>query len=148
MTTVYRIAADCIVVAHMGYVLTVVLGLPAIWWGIVRKHRWARNVWWRCGHLAMILVVVAESWAGITCPLTVWEQQLREAAGGQSYRILRRQSGSQRALLRSGTMGLHHALHSFWIARAGLIHRRTSILETIVSMVGTEPKRIWIIIAV
>lgn len=85
MSTLYRIAADCIVVAHMGYVLTVVLGLPAIWWGIVRKHRWARNVWWRCGHLAMILVVVAESWAGITCPLTIWEQQLREAAGGQSY---------------------------------------------------------------
>jgi uncharacterized protein DUF2784 len=86
MSLFYRIAADLVVVFHMVYVLIVVLGLPAIWWGIARKHNWIRNIWLRGGHLAMIVIVVAEAWAGITCPLTIWEQQLRDAAGQQSYR--------------------------------------------------------------
>ncbi len=85
MSLLYRLAADGVVVLHMAYVLIVVLGLPAIWWGIVRKHDWVRNVWLRGGHLAMILIVVGEAWAGITCPLTVWEHQLRDVAGQQSY---------------------------------------------------------------
>lgn len=72
-------------VLHMAYVLIVVLGLPAICWGIVRKQAWVRSIWLRGGHLAMILIVVGEAWAGITCPLTVWEHQFRDAAGQQSY---------------------------------------------------------------
>lgn len=85
MSLFYRLAADGVVGLHMAYVLIVVLGLPAICWGIVRKHDWVRNVWLRGGHLAMILIVVGEAWAGITCPLTVWEHQLRDAAGQQAY---------------------------------------------------------------
>ena len=85
MPLIYRIAADAVVLFHMAYVLVVVLGLPAIWIGILRKRRWVRNFWWRCGHLSMILIVVAEAWAGITCPLTTWESQLRELAGQQTY---------------------------------------------------------------
>ena len=49
MSLLYRLAADGVVVLHMAYVLVVVLGLPAIWWGIVRKHDWVRNVWLRGG---------------------------------------------------------------------------------------------------
>jgi hypothetical protein len=86
MTFLYRIAADFVVVVHAAYVLTVVLGLPAIWLGIVLRHNWVRNFWLRSGHLSMILIVVAEAWAGITCPLTLWEQQLRTMAGQESYR--------------------------------------------------------------
>ena len=86
MSLFYRLAADLVVVLHMAYVLVVVLGLPAIWWGIARKHEWVRNIWLRGGHLAMIVIVVGEAWAGITCPLTTWEQQLRDAAGQQAYR--------------------------------------------------------------
>ena len=85
MPLLYRIAADVVVLLHMTYVLTVVLGLPAIWIGILLKHQWARSFWWRCGHLSMILIVVAETWAGITCPLTIWEHQLRELAKQESY---------------------------------------------------------------
>ena len=85
MTLFYRFAADAVVIIHLIYVLVVVLGLPAIWLGIVFGHRWARNVWWRCGHLLMIVIVVVETWAGITCPLTTWENQLRELAGQQTY---------------------------------------------------------------
>ena len=85
MSLFYRLAADGVVGLHMAYVLIVVLGLPAICWGIVRKQAWVRNIWLRGGHLAMILIVVGEAWAGITCPLTVWEHQLRDAAGQQAY---------------------------------------------------------------
>jgi Protein of Unknown function (DUF2784) len=80
VTLFYRIAAEAVMIAHLGYFLTVVLGLPAIWIGIVRRHKWARNFLWRFGHLSMIAIVVVESWAGITCPLTIWEYQLRELA--------------------------------------------------------------------
>jgi len=45
MSLLYRLAADLVVIFHMAYVLTVVLGLPAIWWGIARKHEWVRNIW-------------------------------------------------------------------------------------------------------
>ena len=86
MSLFFRIAADLVVVLHMAYVLVVVLGLPAIGWGIARKQEWVRNVWLRGGHLAMIVIVVGEAWAGMTCPLTTWEHQLRDAAGQQSYR--------------------------------------------------------------
>ncbi len=86
MSLCFRIAADLVVVLHMAYVLVVVFGLPAIGWGIARKHEWVRNIWLRGGHLAMIVIVVGEAWAGMTCPLTTWEHQLREAAGQQSYR--------------------------------------------------------------
>lgn len=86
MTLVYRIVADAVVIAHMAYVLVVVLGLPAIWFGIARRQQWARHFWLRVGHLMMIVIVVGEAWAGITCPLTVWEQQLRRLAGDESYR--------------------------------------------------------------
>ena len=85
MTIFYRLTADAIVLIHMAYVLTVVLGLPAIWIGIWCRHSWARNFWWRCGHLSMIAIVVAETWAGITCPLSTWEYQLRELAQQETY---------------------------------------------------------------
>jgi hypothetical protein len=34
----------------------------------------------------LILLVVLESWAGITCPLTTREQWLREWSAGRTYR--------------------------------------------------------------
>lgn len=86
MQLLYRIAADFTVIVHMAYVLTVVLGLPAIWIGIARGHAWSRNFWWRVGHLAMILIVVGEAWTNVTCPLTTWEAQLRTLAGQKSYK--------------------------------------------------------------
>jgi hypothetical protein len=85
MELFYRLTADAIVILHMAYVLTVVLGLPVTWIGILTKRAWARNFWWRCGHLAMILIVVFEVWMGITCPLTTWEFQLRELAKQETY---------------------------------------------------------------
>ncbi|MBX6315062.1 MAG: DUF2784 domain-containing protein [Isosphaeraceae bacterium] len=76
-----RLLADLIVVLHFAYVAFVVFGLVAILIGLALRRNWARNFWFRVLHLAMILLVVAEAWLGIICPLTTWEQTLRRMAG-------------------------------------------------------------------
>jgi hypothetical protein len=77
--------ADLMVVIHASYVSFVVFGLAAILLGVVFRWTWVRNVWFRALHLIAIGIVVAESLAGIPCPLTVWERQLRETGGQASY---------------------------------------------------------------
>ena len=79
------ILADVIVVAHAAYVGFVVLGLVAILAGVAFRWQWVRNPWFRWTHLTMIGIVVAEALAGIPCPLTVWEHQLRKGAGQVAY---------------------------------------------------------------
>jgi hypothetical protein len=78
---VYQLLADLIVVLHAGYVGFVVLGVPAILFGAWRGYGWARNFWFRAVHLLMIGIVALEALFGILCPLTDWEDQLRELAG-------------------------------------------------------------------
>ncbi|MEO1993706.1 MAG: DUF2784 domain-containing protein [Planctomycetaceae bacterium] len=85
MAHVYRLAADAVVLVHGVFALSVVLGLVLILVGWFRKWDWIRNIPIRLIHLGMISIVVLESWLGITCPLTTWEQQLRAAAGEASY---------------------------------------------------------------
>jgi hypothetical protein len=80
-----RMLADLMVVIHASYVSFVVFGLVAILLGVVFRWTWVRNVWFRALHLIAIGIVVAESLAGIPCPLTVWERQLRETGGQISY---------------------------------------------------------------
>ena len=76
-----RVLADAVVVVHAGYVSFVVFGQLAILIGWLLGWKWIRNVPFRLAHLVAILVVVLEAWCGITCPLTTWEQRLRERAG-------------------------------------------------------------------
>ena len=77
----YRFLADSIVIVHFAYVAFVVLGMAAIVAGAVLGWRWVRNFWFRAIHLLMIAAVVAESLCGVLCPLTDWEDRLRELAG-------------------------------------------------------------------
>lgn len=77
--------ADVILVTHFLFVLFVVGGLPAIWLGAARGWHWVRNLWFRVGHLAAIVLVTAESLAGIWCPLTVWEDALRGNRSDMSF---------------------------------------------------------------
>ena len=86
MQLFYRILADAIVVVHAAFVLFVVGGLALVLLGRWRGWRWVHNVWFRGLHLAAIAFVVAESWLGIVCPLTEWEQSLRDLAGQTAYR--------------------------------------------------------------
>jgi multisubunit Na+/H+ antiporter MnhB subunit len=82
---IYRLAADAVVIVHMAYVLFVIVGLALTLLGCALRWQWVRDPWFRGIHLAMILVVVAEAWLGIVCPLTTWEHRLRELAGDESY---------------------------------------------------------------
>jgi hypothetical protein len=73
-----RAFADLILIAHCAFVLFVVGGLPAIWIGAARGWRWVRNFRFRAAHLAAICFVALEALLGMACPLTVWEDALRE----------------------------------------------------------------------
>jgi hypothetical protein len=71
----YRLAADAILLVHLGFVLFALLGgLLAGWWRIF-----------------LLLHPPAAAWAvfveltGRGCPLTTWEQQLRLRAGEAGY---------------------------------------------------------------
>ena len=79
------ILADVLVVVHAAYVGFLVLGLVAILAGVAFRWRWVRSPGFRWTHITMTGIVVAESLAGIPCPLTVWERRLREGAGQVAY---------------------------------------------------------------
>ena len=106
-----RVLADLIVVFHACYVSFVVFGLAAILAGIVFRWGWVRNFWFRAIHLVMIAIVVGESLAGVPCPLTVWEQQLRKRAGEALHGGFPRLLGPSADLLPGGALGLHADLH-------------------------------------
>lgn len=65
--------------------LFVVGSLPLIWVGAWLKFTFVRNRWFRLTHLAAILVVVGESLAGVTCPLTAWENAARQIETDQGF---------------------------------------------------------------
>jgi len=81
----YRLLADLVVTVHCAYVAFVILGLALTLIGAALHWRWVRNFWFRVMHLAMIGFVVAEAWYGVVCPLTTWENELRELAGQAAY---------------------------------------------------------------
>src|SRR5205823_1139445 len=81
---------------HVAYVAFVVGGLAAIASGGWRGWDWVRNPWFRSVHLAMIAVVVIESWAAVACPLTTLENgvgmsngQKPTAGSGRGFRYAR-----------------------------------------------------------
>jgi hypothetical protein len=77
--------ADAILIFHFLFVLFVVGGMPAIWIGAWLKLDFVRNIWFRIIHLAAILFVVGESLFGIVCPLTIWEDNLRQLESDSSF---------------------------------------------------------------
>ena len=83
--TRYALAADALLLAHVLFVLFVVLGLLLVFAGWRRSWSWVRNPWFRVAHLAAVAVVVLQSWLGVICPLTTWEMALRAKAGDTVY---------------------------------------------------------------
>lgn len=81
----HQLFADLILVTHASFVAFVVLGLAAILLGRYRRWGWVRNRRFRIIHLLAIGIVTVESWLGLICPLTDWENRMREAAGGSAY---------------------------------------------------------------
>ena len=85
MDQAFQVLANAVLVLHLGIVLFVIAGLLLVVGGNLRGWRWVNRLWFRLAHLAAIAVVVAESWAGITCPLTTLEMWLRAKAGAATY---------------------------------------------------------------
>lgn len=81
----YQAFADVVLLAHLGVVAFVVGGLVLIVIGNFTGWAWVNRLWFRMAHLLAITIVVAESWLGITCPLTALEAWLRNLAGSPSY---------------------------------------------------------------
>ena len=73
--------ADAVLILHFAVVLFVVGGLVLILVGNLVGWRRVNALWFRLLHLAAIAIVVAESWLGITCPLTTLEIWLRAQSG-------------------------------------------------------------------
>ena len=84
-SSLYMLAADAILLAHVMFVSFVVVGLVLILIGKVFSWSWVKNPWFRITHLASICLVVVQSWLGALCPLTTWEMTLRSKAGDVVY---------------------------------------------------------------
>ncbi len=80
-----RLAADLLQGLHFAFILFVVGGLILVVIGGSRKWSWVRNRTFRLLHLAAIGIVVVQSWFGVTCILTDWENALREHAREAAY---------------------------------------------------------------
>ena len=76
----YGLLADLIGLIHAAFVLFVTGGLALILAGWRQGWRWTESRAFRITHLAAIAVVVVQTWLGELCPLTIWENQLRQLA--------------------------------------------------------------------
>ena len=77
--------ADALLVIHVLFIAFVVMGQMGIMIGSMTRWRWVRSLRFRIAHLAAIGFVVLQTWAGRYCPLTIWENALRHAAGQEEY---------------------------------------------------------------
>lgn len=77
--------ADIILSLHALFIVFVVLGFTLIVVGIIRRWQWTGNFWFRAAHLLAIGVVALNAWLGKICPLTTWENDMREVQGGRAY---------------------------------------------------------------
>ena len=81
----YKTLADTVLLLHAGIVVFVIGGLVLVLVGGAKGWPWVRAPFFRLLHLAAIGVVVLESWAGLTCPLTTLESWLRQQSGQVAY---------------------------------------------------------------
>ena len=77
--------ADLVLIVHFAFVIFVTGGLASIGIGAVAGWQWVRNFWFRVAHLGAIVFVAGEALAGVWCPLTVWEAQLRGVRAEKSF---------------------------------------------------------------
>lgn len=81
----YRLLADAVLLVHFAVVLFVVGGLALVFIGNSRHWCWVNSLLFRVVHLVTVGIVVAQTWLGELCPLTVLESWLRQEAGEAAY---------------------------------------------------------------
>jgi len=77
--------ADAILAVHFAIVVYIVVGQLVVLIGWWRGWSFVRSFALRALHLALMAYVALQSWLGVLCPLTVWEQDLRRTAGQGAY---------------------------------------------------------------
>jgi polyferredoxin len=91
--------ADAVLALHFALVAFVVGGLVAILAGNGLGWRWVNGRGFRIAHLAAIVIVAAEAWFGITCPLTALEWWLRSQSAAP------------------GALATNHSFVGYWLHR-------------------------------
>jgi hypothetical protein len=81
----YSFFADIVVVLHLAYASFVVFGFVGILLGRYLNWGWTRGFRFRLAHLACTAFVAVEALLGVSCPLTVLENRLLQAAGKTGY---------------------------------------------------------------
>ena len=79
------VAADLILIIHFCIVLFVVFGLVALPIGCLKNYNWTRNIKFRGFHILLMGFITLEAILGITCPLTIIENILRQIVYQQSF---------------------------------------------------------------
>ena len=77
--------ADIVLVLHFALAAFIVAGVVCTWLGAALGWQWIRARGFRIAHLAAISFVAAEALLGIACPLTVWEDTLRQGPVERSF---------------------------------------------------------------
>ena len=79
------LAADLILTLHFCIVFFVVFGLVALPIGYLKNYSWTRNIKFRVAHMLLMGIITLEAILGITCPLTIIENTLRQIDYQQSF---------------------------------------------------------------
>ena len=79
------LAADIILVVHFCFIAFVLGGQGCILLGAWRRWAWVRQRTFRVIHIVAVAIIVVQTWLGMACPLTVWENAFRRAAGEGAY---------------------------------------------------------------
>ena len=79
------LAADLILIFHFCIVFFVVSGLVALPIGYLRNYSWTHNTKLRVAHILLMGFITLEAILGITCPLTILENILRQIEYHQSF---------------------------------------------------------------
>ena len=77
--------ADFVLIIHFCIVFFVVFGLVALPIGYLNNYSWTRNAKLRVAHIFLMGFITLEAVLGITCPLTIIENTLRQIEYQQSF---------------------------------------------------------------
>lgn len=77
--------AEFVLILHFGYILFVLGGFFLIWIGFAAGWKWIRNRLFRLLHFYAMFLVAMEAIFGVACPLTVFENFLRDSTDPPSF---------------------------------------------------------------
>ena len=80
-----NLVADLVLIIHFSIVFFLVFGLVALPIGYLRNYSWTRNAKFRLAHMLLMGFITLEASLGITCPLTIIENALRQIKYQQSF---------------------------------------------------------------